>query len=173
MKVVTAYIAGALREETLEALGEFWGLRKLDLHILDAKDQFAYGQIIQGYWERGETFMVVEPDIVIRKDVVDAFLHCECEYGCFPYPWLTDVGPALGCTWFRSSFLKKYPEAMREVNETRVMWNQIDVVLMRHVLARKHGEQPHVHLPPVEHLNPDKQLMAEASDIPLMSVPHW
>ena len=173
MKTLTCYVPGLLREETLNALSAFAAPRmEIDIVQLVSDDPYGYGHEIQKVWWRQEDFFVVEPDIVIRPDVVDAALNCGCEYGCFPYAWTTDIGPALGCTWFKESFLRKYPHVLDDI-VGRVSWKQFDCVLMRHKLARDHGEQPHVHLPPVTHLNQAKQLLPEASPVPLMEVPHW
>lgn len=172
VKIVTCYVSpDQLRDETLEALIKHRAGADIHMRSIDPNDDLAYMRVIKGYWEAQDDFMIVEPDIVIRADVTEAFKNCGCEYGCFPYAWKTDVGPALGCTWFRASFLRKYPTAVWETGN--VSWRQFDVVLMRHVLARKYGEQPHVHLPPVTHLNEEKQLLPEASSEPLMQVPHW
>lgn len=172
MKIVTVCIPGQLTRETRNSLRKHWR-RPLEtnVHFIEKEDPFAYVNLISDYWKQGESFAVVEPDIVIRKDVAEAFTSCECLYGCFPYNWTTDVGPALGCTWFRAEFLKEYPDAMEKVKAKNVTWRQLDVVLMRHVLAREYGQQPHVHLPAVQHLN--KPLLPEASPEPMMSVPHW
>lgn len=173
MKVVTCFIPGQLRNETLDSIKAHWPGRNLRLHLIEKGDEFEYGRIIADYWKQGDDFAIVEPDIVIRKDVTHAFLNCECEYGCFPYAWTTNIGPALGCTWFRAAFLERYPTAVKEALREPISWRQFDVVLMRHVLARKYGEQPHVHLPAVEHLNEAKKLLPEADPTPMMSVPHW
>lgn len=174
MKIVTVATPGAWRDESRRAIWKHWPKPNIhNFHPIEAGDPKAYGLILQYYWELGEDFAVVEPDIVIREDVADAFRDCECLYGAFPYEWLTDVGPALGCTWFRSAFLQKHPDAMREVLAKNISWRQLDVVLMRHILAREYGEQPHVHLPPVEHLNEKKKLMPGANQEPMMHVPHW
>lgn len=176
MKVITCYTPGLLRPQTAAALAHAMQLRPeilWEIWPLNPDDFRAYGDALQGEWWRREGFAVVEPDIVIRPDVADAFIDCPEPYCAFPYPWLTDVGPALGCTRFRREFLEAFPTAMDEVQAEGVSWQQVDVVLMRHVLARKYGQQPHVHLPAVEHLNPAKQLLPEASPVPLMQVPHW
>ena len=172
MRTLTVYVAGQLKPETWDALGQFNGDFS-DFVEIPTDDVFAYGNVIARYWSEGKDFAVVEPDIVVRADVIDAFRTCPEGYCAFPYPWLTDIGPALGCTRFRHSFIAKYPTAVEEVIRQNIAWNQFDVVFMRHILARKYGEQPHVHLPPVQHLNERKQLMEGASTTPLMSVPHW
>lgn len=167
-------VPGQWRRESRVALWKHWHRpNEVDFRIIDPEDETAYPRILAELWKEKQDFAVVEPDIVIREDVARAFLTCPCEYGAFPYAWTTDVGPALGCTWFRAAFLEKYPEAMSNVLRKRISWRQLDVVLMRHVLAREYGEQPHVHLPQVQHLNESKKLLPEANPQPLMSVPHW
>lgn len=175
MIIVTCAVPGALTDETETAILQHWTEwgNQWDFHLVDPDNTKQYGQILTRYWEAGDDFAVVEPDIVIREDVAETFLGCGCVYGCFPYAWRTDVGPALGCTWFRSPLLRDYPRLMREVTADGVGWNQLDVVLMRHHLAREHGLQPHVHLPAVTHLNPSKQLDPLANPEPLTTVPHW
>lgn len=171
MKAVCCYVAkaGGVRDEAYAALRRHWGFENVDFVEIDPDDDHQYGRVLRSYWENGRGFMVVEPDIVIREDVVAAVPHCE--YGAFPYAWRTNVGPALGCTWFHEEFLMSFPTAMREAVDTNVGWRQLDVVLMRHILARKYGQQPHVHLPAVEHLNEAKRLLPDADPTPLMRVP--
>lgn len=175
MKIVVVTAAGSpWRNEAHAALSKWWKRpNTIELHRVDDEDIYGYGRILSQYWKAGQDFAVVEPDIVVRPDVVCDFLYCKHEYCCYPYAWTTNVGPALGCTWFRSDFLKRYPDAMSEVLRRHVSWRQVDVVLMRHILARQYGEQPHVHLPPVKHLNERKQLLPEADSTPLMEVPLW
>lgn len=169
MRLVCCYVEDQIMDETILAIEHHWG--DADFHVLSTKDPTHYIRVINDYWKAGVGIFVVEPDIVIRPDVVEAVLYCECEYGCFPYQWLTNVGPALGCTWFRGSFMRKYPNLIQTVLQSRVSWKQFDVFLMRNLLARQFNEQPHVHLPPVDHLNPNKQLMEGADPTPLMEVP--
>lgn len=172
MKIVTCATRGQLRKETIDALTAHWMRPNyLSIHMLTDGDVFGYGKTLQKHWEQGEDFAIVEPDIVIRKDVADAFLNCPYAYCCFPYAWVTNIGPALGCTRFRTEFLRDHPTAMREATNTGVSWRQLDVVLQRHILWGVHKEQPHVHLPPVEHLNEAKQLMEGADPTPMMAVP--
>ena len=172
MIIVTCATPEAWHERSRCSIIDLWPKGHVFWEI-DPDDPFQYGRILADYWQQGESFAVVEPDIVIREDVAEAIMSCKCDYGCFPYAWRTDVGPALGCTWFRAPFLARYPDAMKKVQAQNVTWRQLDVVLMRHVLAREYGEQPHVHLPAVEHLNPDKQLLPDASREPMLYVPHW
>lgn len=174
MKILTVAIPGGLTRQSRVAVWKYWHRpNQIDLRFIDPEDPFAYGKILKELWEAGEGFAVVEPDIVIRKDVADVFLNCPEPYCAFEYAWLTNIGAALGCTRFGSEFLLKYPTAMAETLAQNVSWRQLDVVLMRHILARKYREQPHLHCPPVEHLNPNKQLLPNADSTPLGYVPEW
>lgn len=171
--VVTTHLKGWDSEARREAT-KWWRLpHQIDLHYVSPDDHYAYPKLIAEYWRKKQDFVVLEPDIVIRPDVVANILHCDCGYGAYPYEWTTNVGPALGCTWFRKEFIRAYPDAMEKVLERQVTWRQLDVVLMRHILAREHGMQPHVHLPPVQHKNEAKKLLPDADPTPMMEVPHW
>lgn len=173
MLVLCCFVDGKLQDETAQALTRFFLPGELYFNTVDPEEPFAYAELLDVFWRSGNDFAVVEPDIVIRADVAEAFRNCPEPYCCFPYVWKTDVGPALGCTRFRGSLTSRFPHAVRDIINSRITWRQMDVVLMRHTLARDNGIQPHVHLPAVKHLNPDKQLLPEASPEPLLSVPLW
>ena len=164
-----------LRPETRDALIVFGRNHDLRFEYV-GDDDYAYGRALERRWAHGVGFAVVEQDIVIRQDVVDAFDECPEPYCCFPYAWTTDIGPALGCTRFRSELLSAHPEAMRDAVATPSAygqpghWRQIDVYLMRRILRDRHGLQPHVHLPPVEHLNEAKRLRDGADPTPVLEV---
>lgn len=171
-----AYTAAGVYSETFTALEEHVpdgdAVRLIDV----GPDAYLYGRLLGECWDYQSDLAVVEQDIVIRADVADAFASCEHDYCCFPYAWTTCVGPALGCTRFRKEFLARYPDAMRDALATPSSyglpgyWKQLDVFLMRRILRDQHGEQPHVHLPPVEHLNPEQALIAGASPEPVLTV---
>lgn len=177
VQVVCCYIPGMLRVETENALRVPPDRVYVRWEPLDPEDDTAYGRKLAEAWRdcllAGAGLAVVEQDIVVGPDVLTAFRDNPHEYVAFPYAWKTDVGPALGCTRFSHRFVAKYPHLMEEAVATGVGWRQFDVTLMRHLLARKYGEQPHVLLPPVEHLNEEKRLLPDASPEPLMTLPHW
>jgi hypothetical protein len=172
-------VQGQLRKETHKALLAHCWPSAASVEILFesivAGDDRAYGSILSGRWgtatERGDALAIVEPDIVVRPDVIAEFLDNPAPYLCFPYAWTTNIGPALGCTRFSAAFIARYPTLMAEAQLTGVGWQQLDVVIMRRLLADKYGEQPLVLLPPVEHLNERKRLLPDADPTPLMSVP--
>jgi hypothetical protein len=130
-------------------------------------DDLAYGRVLQATWAVGEGFVIVEQDIVPHPDTVDRFAQCEHAYCAAPYPWTTNIGPALGCTKFGTELLASVPDAVDQAVTIPSHWGKpghwhsLDVALMRNVLRDQHGRQPHVHLPPVEHLNPKQQLLPQ------------
>lgn len=171
-----AYTTAGVHGSTLEALEQHVPDGDAVRLINVGDDAYLYGRLLAEQWDYRADLAVVEQDIVIRADVVEAFQNCEHDYCCFPYAWTTCVGPALGCTRFRRRFLERYPEAMLEALQTPSSyglaghWKQLDVFLMRRILRDKHGEQPHVHLPAVEHLNPEQALVPGASLEPVLTV---
>ena len=168
MRILCAYVPDGLRPETEVALKEHApGLT--DWHAVSPQDPLAYPRLVAHYWRTGKDFAVVEQDIVVRADVIDAFLNCPEPWCAYPYAWTTNVGVALGCNRFRSELLSKYPGAADGAHH--VGWWQFDVVFLRRILAGEHGLQPHVHLPPVEHLNEAKKLLPDADPTPLMHMP--
>ncbi len=128
--------------------------------------------ILASYWNAGDDLCIVEPDIVVNPETLQEFRDCECGYAAAPYAWKTDVGAALGCVRFRAEFMARYPNVLRDAVATRVSWRQLDVVIMRHILARDLKEQPHLHAT-VTHRNPLKQLLPDADPTPLSQVPNW
>ena len=164
-----------LRVETELALTH-WVRDGDEVILWPLEDDHEYGRTLELFWRSGEDVAVIEQDIVIGPHVVEGFHACESPYCAFPYAWSTCIGPALGCTRFRAAFARRYPDAMRDARATPSAWGepghwkQLDVFLMRRILRDRHGEQPHVHLPPVAHLNPDRQLRTDAPREPVTTV---
>lgn len=164
-----------LKAETRRALLAHADGHELDFVFVGESDT-AYCELLQAVWAEGKAFAIVEHDIVIGPATIPGFDSCPEPYCAAPYAWTTQVGPALGCTRFRTELLDLVPDAMEQVAAMPSNWGaaghhrQLDVFLMRRVLRDRHGLQPHVHLPPVEHLNPKQALLPSASPEPRMEV---
>ena len=69
----------------------------------------------------GETFLVVEHDIVIHEGLVEEFEACEEEWCSSPYTYfdqpVTTSGGGLGCTKFSSQLMHRWPEMIRQAME--------------------------------------------------------
>ena len=176
LAIVTCFIPGALREETANAIHD----AITDLpdvtwhqHVIDPANDYEYGLVLRDYWDSAtDDLFVIESDIVVNPDTIQSFIDCPNWYCASSYAWLTNVGPALGCTRFRREFMQKYPDAMDEAQK-RCTWRQLDVTLQRAILVRIHGEQPCVDHGIVEHLGPKGTLLPDADPTPLRELPAW
>jgi hypothetical protein len=167
---------GHLRPETVGALTTWASDDEIRFVNVGGSD-LRYGLVLASAWGWSDDLAIIEPDIMVRGDVVEAFHSCREGYCCFPYALTTDVMPALGCTMFGFGFRRKHPDAMNEALEEPAghgpgHFRSIDVALQRYVLARN-GIQPHVHVPAVTHLNGKQALIEGASPEPILEVPLW
>lgn len=164
MRILCAHTDSGIRPETRHAL-ERHAPGCVDYRDVTDDPERAYGRIVAELWRAGTDFAVVEHDIVVRADVIEAFDECAELYCAFPYAWTTNVGPALGCTRFRGELLRGHPSAAAAL--PALPFRQVDYQLMRVELARVRGIRPHLHLPPVEHLNLSQQLLAPFDQLTL------
>ena len=124
----------------------------------------AYAELIMELWTSSpKGFVVWEHDVVLTPEQLDSLVECERSYCAFPYPWTTNLAPALGATKFGSRLLMEIPTPKL----TGISHRQLDVALMRFILGRVHHQQPHVHLPPAEHMNERQALRPEFQHLTL------
>ncbi len=153
MRIICPLGPAPMQTEVLRGFAALVRGHAVDPEFVDVSaTDTSYGALIMQLWREQEPFLIVEPDIVVSPSQYAALAVCDCEYGAFPYEWATNLGPALGCTFFGEGLLAAVPVP----NLARVSWRQLDTYLMRDILGHKYGWQPHVHLPAVQHLNPDK-----------------
>lgn len=125
-----------------------------------------YGALLD-IWARGETFAVLEHDVVCRPDVIREFEECPepwCTYGyhdiCHPDPWIDEDGMrrpscmeawrnALGCTRFRRELIKQVPDALAAMPEQYWDWHNTCDGLG--AALRAAGFTHHWHRPMVRH----------------------
>jgi len=85
------------------------------------ESDFAYGELLEGLWAKGETFLVIEHDIVIGPKTVQEFAECEEEWCSAPYTYfdqpVTTSGGGLGCTKFDKTLMARWPTMMRSAME--------------------------------------------------------
>lgn len=170
MRVVVPFTK--LHPATVWALAEYQytlpGSPEIEMVDLGKDQVHGYRELLRRLWREGETFCLIEHDIEIGPSTLYDFRACQHGYCAAPYPWMTAIGPALGATRFRDSFIAKHPDAAKAVGQAHAA--QLDVVFMRRVLARDLGEQPHVHAPVIHH-NPAKALLPNAYPSPMTFVP--
>lgn len=154
MRVICPH-AGPIAVEVsrgLNATGRAWATA--DVSASDT----AYTLLLQELWEQGETFAIVEHDIVIRPDTLDAFEDCDQPWCSYTYPFRDTHIAGLGCTRFRAELLAAHPDAVAKTwRETTAVhpagnWCNLDQRLTNALVAA--GATRHLHGPPVGHLNP-------------------
>ena len=109
-----------------------------------------YGALAR-IWARGETFAILEHDVICRPDVIDAFESCPEPWCCFGYHDVHDelFGDMLGCTRFRAEVLETVPDALSSLPEEGWDWHCVCDGLGRNI--RTAGFTHHLHRPPVVH----------------------
>lgn len=115
----------------------------------------AYYAALHDIWELGESFALLEHDVVCRPDVIAAFEECPepwCIYGysniCHPgcmEAWRN----ALGCTRFRADAIEAVPDALSSIPADNWDWHNVCDGLGNNLRAA--GLEHHWHEPWVFH----------------------
>lgn len=125
------------------------GLWKIvDRRLLIGDD--GYRQMMRQLWEAGETFINIEHDIIPWPGAIEELWGCPCEWGTYSYRYHGGIGIAhmLGLAKITDKLIKRLPDLWDEPAH----WSQLDQKLF--FAAREIGQEPHLHRPPVIHLNP-------------------
>ena len=130
-----------LRCETYEAC--------LGAKLIPLRDhEKSYGYYWHDIWEKGETFINVEQDVVPLAGVLEEMWNCPHPY-CrteYSYPWAgsrIDTSP-IGCAKFSSEFIAQYPKIFLR----GIVWHE-----PQHVILNASLNKGHVHNPPSLHLH--------------------
>jgi hypothetical protein len=118
----------------------------------------AYYAALLDWWSRGETFMVVEHDVVCSEAIVREMDECPEPWCLFSYSDLChpECREAwhnhLGCTRFRSELVEAVPDAVRGAPREDWDWhtacNGLGENLRRAGFSHHwHGSVPHCHEP--------------------------
>ena len=150
------------RDEAEAALAQYApGYLPVDVSAHDE----AYFDLLSDLWRAGEDFAIVEHDVVIHDQVIPQFEQCG-------QPWCLNAYPRhdlpefllmgnLGCTRFTEELLLGEPDVLEEAigivtGMPPKHWVHIDdrirFVLRQRRLVNGHLMVPHVHEPPVRHL---------------------
>lgn len=177
MRLIVPYAANSerdcpgLRQETVAALVEHSPIQPV-FHDVSSSEA-AYFSLLKSEWELcnllGQDLMVVEHDVVIHDTVVEGFLDCPEPWCAYPYRMGENVIPALGCTRFRHELIwwtqdmwpkvalfgqaGNYDDGVGVIPPKH--WGRLDVRIDAVLMPL--GLRPHVHQPPVGHLNPNHE----------------
>lgn len=132
VKVVVPFTR--LRDEARAALDEWapgWEGRDV------SADDEAYWRLLADLWAEGESFVLVEHDVVIVEGIVDALAACPFDWCCAAYPYGRGTIVGLGCTKFTAPLLARVPDAVERAGlvEDRTHpprhWCRLDASLNR------------------------------------------
>lgn len=108
----------------------------------------SYYDLLHSLWHEGETFVIVEHDIIPWPGAVTAIYNCPEPWCTYPYNNQTDR--SLGCTKFSAQLLQDHPGALDEPTYDK-SWTRLDVYI-GHKLSSL-GLTHHIHKPNVAHLH--------------------
>lgn len=115
----------------------------------------AYFALLLAVWSLGESFALLEHDVVCRPDVIAAFEECPepwCTYGYSDicHPGCMDAwANALGCTRFSGEAVRAVPDAVSAIPADNWDWHNVCDGLGANLRAA--GLKHHWHYPWVEH----------------------
>lgn len=128
-------------------------------HFDVSESDTAYAKLLERLWGEYRTFLVIEHDIEIKVEALQEAQSCLCEWSVSPYRGIMGslVDNALGCTRFRSSLMKRFPDAIARANQIDDNgsicgpgnWKRLDGRVL-HIL-RTLGAEPHRHSEVLHH----------------------
>ena len=160
MTVLVPYTAEKLDLRTVQLLAEHV-LADVDIvwREIDSSDTTAYARILVEAWSWEGDLVVVEQDIGVRRDVLEAFQECRQPWCGNPYPIGKQLLVCLGCTRFTATLKATLPDLMAEAAAVEADggmvpagdWRRMDIRIG--ALLEAHGHNRHPHLPAVEHFH--------------------
>lgn len=116
----------------------------------------SYYDLVYRLWAEGDTFCIVEHDIVVWPSAINELEHCQELWCTRPYycsvGWIED---GLGCTKFDKQLMIQYPNFMSEPFPSccphTVYYCGLDRFIAHRMIEL--GIKPHIHTPGVSNLN--------------------
>lgn len=160
MRVVVPYVAGMLDEATAAAVAGS-GF-PVELRQLDRGDLGAYGRLVRGLWREGQTFAIVEQDVIPTRDQLVELAECPGDWCSFLYDTaLYPDGPYFGLVKFSARAMRAHPHAAEcalvigKRRDTEAPWWCVDSNMARDLSIRRlrwclhDGRVRHAHVGPV------------------------
>ena len=124
-------------------------------------DDHAYWRLLCEWWERGESFLVVEHDVICRPDIIESVETCPEPWCCYGYddiccPGCMDAwANTLGCTRFRAELIVAVPDAVSSIKRPEhLIWTNVCDGIGTNLRAV--GFTHHWHFPAVYHHHMDR-----------------
>lgn len=129
-----------------------------DFSLVDVSDSDeSYWSLLAGLWRSGESFTIVEHDVIVEEDSIAGLDECPEQWCAFAVRYGSGQHVGLGCVKFTAAFCAGRPRAMELVGEmsdathAKKHWCRIDAWLSR-VLA---PATAHVHPGLLDHVRDD------------------
>jgi hypothetical protein len=119
-----------------------------------------YWRVLQTLWQSGETFCIVEHDVLLRPNTLTELDLCESAWCAFPVPYMGGGYAGMACVKFGASLIAACPDALDRVaplsdaSHPPRHWCRLDSWLQYGILPTT-GFSRHVHDPPLGHFRPD------------------
>lgn len=120
-------------------------------------DDTAYFRLLSNMWHQGETFVVVEHDVLVKPWSIDDLERCSHPWCAWQIKYGAGFTPGLGCAKFTAEVMSQVPDAMERVGRCSdaghppMHWCRIDWWLQHKILPGA-GLVQHVHGGPLDHL---------------------
>lgn len=118
----------------------------------------AYWTLFDQLWRKGETFTIVEHDIVVRPGALDELASCPSPWCSFLVPYVGREYAGLACAKFSAELLAREPGAldsvalMQDSDHPPKHWCRLDSNLQ--CVLNAVGVEMCEHEPALEHLRP-------------------
>jgi hypothetical protein len=119
--------------------------------VFHCEHDSSYYRLVRNLWHDGETFIIVEHDIIPWPGAVTILDQCSQPWCLNPYNNQTDG--SLGCTKFGKTLLTQYPDALDEpfFRHYDKSWAMLDGYVYDKLTSL--GVDRHIHKPNVAHLH--------------------
>lgn len=123
----------------------------VDFHLALMIDDLGYGTLLSYLWTYGESFIVLEHDVVPFPGAIDALAECDKDWCVHKYP----PGPnklyySMGCMKVSDSLIDKTRDLPHRYNWEETKWSQLDGKVYPGLLEV--AKEPHIHHPPLAHV---------------------
>jgi hypothetical protein len=121
-----------------------------EIEFIEMRGDDDYWKLLCELWERRETVVIVEHDIIPWPGAIQALLDCPYHWCSYTYSMKGGYGihHGLGCTKLDTQFMDKFPDVWVNIDSTN--WKHLDAQLSQ--MARFNDFYPHPHNPPVTHV---------------------
>lgn len=140
MLIIVPYVSGMLQPKTARTPGA-------EFVELPASDPYAYWRLIKRLYEHGDDWCIIEQDIVITQEQLDALDTCTEPWCVYGYHRGGVVFAALGTLRLRREVMVAYPNLLTFDTPEHVYFDQCDGTLygkLRNVNLKEHRHEPNV-----------------------------